>query len=283
MKRLLLLVIFPILFNGALKAQEFYRNELGIFGGGSYYIGDLNPSKHFLQTKFACGIVYRYNITPRWALKINALYGGLEASDARSKANVNRNLSFKSYIFEFSPQIEFNFLKYLLGDKKHFISPYIFVGASIFNFNPKAQYGGSWYSLQPLGTEGQGTTIEGAKKTYALTTIAIPFGLGVKIAPFKFLSIGLEWGIRKTFTDYIDDVSTNYADPSLLAAMNGSMALALSDPSTIKHEAGVARGNPNTKDWYVFTGLSISFRIKTKNGLCPAYEKHPKLKTKYRD
>ncbi len=287
MKRLLLLIIFPLLLNGALKAQEFYRNELGIFLGGSYYIGDLNPSKHFLQTQFACGIVYRYNITPRWALKINALYGELVASDARSKANVDRNLSFKSYIFEFSPQIEFNFLKYVVGDKKHFISPYIFIGASVFNFNPKAQYGGSWYSLQPLGTEGQGTTIVGAKKNYALTTIAIPFGLGVKVSPFKFLSIGLEWGIRKTFTDYIDDVSTNYADPNLLYSMNGSMATALSDQSLPAENrgthTGLARGNPNTKDWYVFTGITIAFRIKPKNGLCSAYEHHPKLKTKYKD
>ncbi|MEI6123011.1 MAG: DUF6089 family protein [Bacteroidota bacterium] len=289
MRKVFIILFFSLLFNTKLKAQEFYRNEVGIFLGGSYYVGDLNPSKHFLQTKFSGGFVYRYNITPRWTLKISALYGGLEASDSRSKANIDRNLSFKSYIFEFSPQIEFNFLQYILGDKKHFISPYIFLGASVFNFNPKAQApDGTWWALQPLGTEGQGTTIEGAKKNYALTTIAIPFGLGVKISPAKFVTIGLEWGIRKTFTDYIDDVSTVYVNAesgSIFVSENGKIAAAFADRSLTnqgKH-TGMERGNPRTKDWYVFTGLTATFRIKTKSERCPAYKQHPRIKIKYKD
>ncbi|MEI6852933.1 MAG: DUF6089 family protein, partial [Bacteroidota bacterium] len=241
-------------------------------------------NKHFLQTKFAGGILYRYNITPRWAFKVTALIGGLEGSDAKSKANVERNLSFRSYIFEFSPQIEFNFLQYILGDKKHFISPYIFAGASVFNFNPQANLNSTWYSLHGLGTEGQGTTLEGKKNPYSLTSISIPFGIGVKISPARFLSLGLEWGIRKTFTDYIDDVSTVYADPVILAAENGPEAAALADRSlTPGNHTDLARGNPRTKDWYVFTGLTACFRIKTKAVRCSAYKQHPKIKIKYKD
>lgn len=271
------------MLNFKIKAQEFYHNEIGVFLGGSYYLGDLNPSTHFLETKFAGGIVYRYNITPRWSFKVSALIGELEASDARSKANVDRNLSFKSYIFDFSPQIEFNFLQYIIGDKKHFISPYIFVGASLFNFNPKAELNGTWYPLQPLGTEGQGTT-GSTKKNYALTSIAIPFGLGLKYSPAKFISLGLEWGIRKTFTDYIDDVSTVYVDPGILTE-NSPNTLPLADRSLTNQglHAGMQRGNPRTKDWYVFTGLTVSFRIKSKNKNCPAYKQHPKIKAKYKD
>lgn len=286
-KSLLLVLLLPFLTCG-LRGQEFYRSEVGLFLGGSYYLGDLNPSKHFLQTKFAGGVIYRYNITPRWALKVNALLGGLEASDAVSKANIDRNLSFKSMIFDFSTQIEFNFLQYIPGNKKHFISPYIFVGASVFNFSPKAQYEGSWYSLHSLGTEGQGTTIEGVKKPYSLTTFALPFGLGVKYSPYKWISLGLEYGIRKTFTDYIDDVSTVYANPVILAAENGAVAAALADPSlsnTVEgHDyTGLKRGNAKTKDWYVFTGLTVTVHIRAKKARCDAYKQHPKIKIKYKE
>jgi len=287
MQKKLLIGLLSFFLAYGLNAQDFYRSEIGVFLGGSYYVGDLNPSKHFLKTKFAGGLVYRYNITPRWALKVNALLGGLEASDAVSKANVERNLSFKSYIFEFSPQIEFNFLQYITGDKKHFISPYIFVGVSLFNFNPKAELDGTWYPLQSLGTEGQGTTIPDTKKPYDLTTVAIPFGLGLKISPHKSISLGLEWGIRKTFTDYIDDVSTVYVlDPTTLEAENGAVAYSLADRSltgTPNDHKGLARGNSKTKDWYVFTGVTVAFRIKPKHQRCDAYKQHPKIKIKYKD
>jgi hypothetical protein len=288
MKRLVLILLLPFLLQFESKAQELYRSEVGIFLGGSYYTGDLNPNKHFLQTKFAGGILYRYNITPRWAFKVSALIGGLEGSDAKSKANVDRNLSFKSHIFDFSTQIEFNFLQYILGDKKHFISPYIFAGLSVFNFNPKANLNGTTYALHPLGTEGQGTTMEGKGKPYSLTSIAIPFGLGLKISPARFMSIGLEWGIRKTFTDYIDDVSTVYPeDQATFEAENGPAAYALSDLSLPVESrgthGGLERGNPRTKDWYVFTGLTVSIRIKGKTKRCAAYKQHPNIRVKYKD
>lgn len=284
MKRLVLILLLPFLLQFESKAQELYRSEVGVFLGGSYYLGDLNPSKHFLQTKFAGGILYRYNITPRWAFKASALIGGLEASDAKSKANVERNLSFKSYIFDFSTQIEFNFLQYILGDKKHYISPYIFAGLSVFNFDPKANLNGTWYALHPLGTEGQGTTLDGKNKPYSTTSIGIPFGIGLKISPARFMSLGLEWGIRKTFTDYIDDVSTVYADPTILAAENGTNAAALADRSlTPGNHTDLARGNPKTKDWYVFTGLTVCVRIKAKSKRCDAYKQHPNIKVKYKD
>lgn len=284
-KRLIAGLMFLCLTLG-LNAQEFYRSEVGVYIGGSYYLGDLNPSKHFLKTKFAGGIVYRYNITPRWALKVGALLGGMEGSDAVSKANEDRNLYFKSYIFDFSPQIEFNFLQYITGHKKQFISPYIFVGVSVFNFEPKAQYEGTWYSLQALGTEGQRTTLADVKKPYSLASFAIPFGLGLKVSPHQAVSIGLEWGIRKTFSDYLDDVSTVYADPVILAAENGAVAAALADQSltgTPAEHSGLKRGNSKTKDWYVFTGLTVSIRIKPKQAKCDAYKTHPKIKMIYKD
>lgn len=285
MKRIFFIAILFIISVQIIKAQDMYRNEIGFMIGGSYYNGDLNPNKHFLQTKMAGGLIYRYNITPRWTFKVSALLGWLEASDMISKANVERNLSFNTYIFDFSPQIEFNFLQYILGHKKHFISPYIFVGASVFNFNPRTKYDGKWQYLHDLGTEGQGTTLTGKNNPYSLTSIAIPFGIGLKISPARFLSLGLEWGIRKTFTDYIDDVSTSYPDPVVLAAENGELAALLSDRSLTDagNHVGLARGNSKTKDWYVFTGLTATFRIKSKTKKCDAYKQHQRIKVRYKD
>ena len=284
MKRVLITGICAVLVLFA-KAQ-FSRSEAGIMGGVSYYIGDLNPSKHFLLSQPAGGLVYRYNLSPRFAFKVSALYGSLWGSDAVSKANTKRNLSFKSNIFDFSAQMELNFLQYVTGHDKHFISPYIFGGLSVFNFNPRAEYEGKWYSLQPLGTEGQGTTIEDAKKPYSLTSVGIPFGLGLKVSLFKFMCVGAEYGIRKTFTDYIDDVSTRYADPVVLGAENSPIAALLADrtllePGESVNNAGLQRGNSNTKDWYAFACLSVTFQIKNRKQSCPAYKQGPKYKIRY--
>lgn len=286
MKRIFVSVLLLGLLSLPVLGQ-FARSEVGVFGGVSYYLGDLNPSKQFLLSKPAFGIIYRYNISPRFALKVNGLYGNIEGSDAISKANVRRNLSFKSYVTDISVQLELNFLKYITGHEKYKFSPYIFTGVSLFNFNPRANYLGTWYALQPLGTEGQGTTLPNVGKRYSLTNVSIPFGLGIKYSPVKFLCIGAEWGLRKTFTDYIDDVSTVYPDPIVLSAENTDIAALLSDRTVYEEgetasNAGLQRGNSKTKDWYSFAGLFVQFRIQPKHGLCPAYQKHPKVKAQYK-
>jgi hypothetical protein len=279
-------IILSVFFLASGVHAQFARSEVGVFGGVSYYVGDLNPSKHFLGSKPAFGIIYRYNISPRFSLKINGLYGTLQGSDAVSKANIKRNLSFKSYVTDISAQIELNFLRYITGHERYFISPYIFTGISLFNFNPKAEYNDTWYALQPLGTEGQGTTLPNVTKRYSLTNVSIPFGLGLKYSPFKFMCIGFEWGLRKTFTDYIDDVSSVYVDPVVLAAENTATAAALADRTIVNagetvSNTGLQRGNSKTKDWYSFAGLFVQLRIKPRHSLCPAYKKHPKVKIHY--
>ena len=105
---------------------------------------------------------------------------------------------------------------------------YFSVGVGVFWFNPKALYGGTWYELQKLGTEGQGLP-NGAKK-YSRISISIPMVIGVRFIVGKKMTIGLEYNFRKTFTDYIDDVSTTYYDNNLLKQSNGVVAAALADP-----------------------------------------------------
>ncbi len=276
MRKCLVIVLFT-LFAGQAFSQ---KSEIGIFLGGSYYIGDLNPNIHFLLTKPAAGIIYRYNFSTRVTLKIDALYGSVAGSDAINKSNTNRNLSFKSTILELSPKVEINFLPYSVGNHKLPFTTYLFAGAALFRFDRRAEYEGTYYHLQPLGTEGQRTSVYN-KKPYSLINFSIPFGMGFKKNIGKNVSFGLEWGLRKTFTDYIDDVSTTYADPSVLSSENRPISAILADKSTNKNGAGMQRGNSYTKDWYSFAGMNLTFKFNAKKKYkCPAYKEKDYIKRK---
>ena len=249
-------------------------SEIGLFLGGSYYTGDLNPSGHFNRfTRPAFGLLYRVNFNPRMSAKAIGSFGIIEGDDAysRNDAHKNRNLSFRSKVMEFAVEGEFNFLPFTTGSKKLAITtPYVFAGVAVYHFNPMGLYQGHWVPLQPLGTEGQGSSFS-SDKPYSLTQFAIPFGVGLKVSTAKRVSINLEWGLRKTFTDYLDDVSGKYVDPALLASEKGIVAAALSDKSITQEggsNAGRQRGNAFTKDWYAFAGVIISFRLKGKEGQC---------------
>lgn len=247
---------------------------MGLFLGGSYYIGDLNPTRHFDQfTKPGGGVVCRYNFSQRLAARANFLLGRIEAHDefSPSEYQQQRNLSFQSQITEFSAQLEFNFLNYEIGEDKAKFSPYIFGGLAGFLFDPQGQINDEWISLQSLSTEGQG--LPHGPKPYKLMQISLPFGVGVKINVAKNMSLGLEWGMRKTFTDYLDDVSTRYYDPKKLEEYKGALAVIMADQSK-GTDAGVSnvgrqRGNPATKDWYSFAGAVLTIKLKGKREECP--------------
>jgi len=280
MKRL----FFTFLIFGAVFSGFTQQHELGIMGGGSYYIGDLNPYGHFLQAKPAGGIMYRYNLNPRMAISAHALFGSLQGADSIVGYNEDRNLSFRSPLMEFGAQYELSYYKFKIGHDKDFFTPYLFVGASFFKFNPQGYYKGDWYNLQSLGTEGQGTTAYPDREPYNLAGFAIPFGMGFKVGVGSSTVIGIEWGMRKTFTDYIDDVSTTYADPSVLLSQNTEVAAILADPSknSETEKTGFQRGNPANNDWYSFIGLTLTFKIKDKSDSCPGgSRRRDSFKSKY--
>lgn len=264
-------ILFTCLLFTALLVNAFaQKSEIGAFVGTSFYIGDLSHSTIFSECDIAGGVVYRYNFTPRWALKANVIFAKLHASDAISNGNYERNLSFKCPLTEISVQAELNFLNLYNQKGYNRFSPYVFAGVSVFSFNPQAEYNGQTYDLQPLGTEGQG--LEGGKKHYSLCSAAIPFGIGLKFNIGRFISIGAEWGMRFTFTDYLDDVSTVYYDNDELRYRRGEIMADLADrsPEIGKpvHEAGTQRGNFNTTDFYSFCGGTITFKIGNEDRVC---------------
>ncbi len=260
-----IIVIFLMLLTGF---QGFAQNsELGAMAGASFYLGDLNPRTPFGMSKPAGGIIYRYNFTPRWAIRANVLFAQVEGDDAITNKHYERNLSFKSPITEIGVMAELNFFKLYHERGKNFFTPYLFDGIAVFSFNPQAQdVDGTWYALQHLGTEGQG--FEGQKDYYSLCNVAIPFGLGFRFTFGKFFSLGAEWGMRFTFTDYLDDVSGEYYDNQELKDHRGSVVARLADKSENIHTAGAGRGNSTTKDFYSFAGVVFTVRFGDMDRSC---------------
>ena len=244
------------------------RSSLGGMIGGSYYIGDLNPYGHFKNTHLALGAIYRFRVNSRIELRASYNYGKVSGSDANSdyeKYN-QRNLSFQSRIHELTGGIEFHYKNYKLGDPKYFFTPYMFIEMGVFQMDPKRQFNGELVELQPLGTEGQGSSLN-SDDPYSLTQFVIPMGVGFKLNLGTRTAISFEYGIRKTFTDYLDDVGGNYVDPVMLAVENGGLAARMADPSLDGFEAVGPRGNPATTDWYSFFGAMITFPLG-KEGKC---------------
>jgi len=146
------------------------------------------------------------------------------------------------------------------------------VGLAVYHFDPYA-FNGSTEKiyLKPLSTEGQGLPGYADRGPYSLTQAAIPLGAGVKFAVTDNLHLGLELGLRKLFTDYLDDVSTNYADPNDLLAGRGQLAVDMSyrgdDVGNPAYpEKGAQRGSAKRKDTYYFTGLHLTYRLGSNSG-----------------
>ncbi len=265
LKKLALAVSLTFSVLGAQAQQP----ELGFFAGGMYYLGDLNPLKNFKQTHFTGSLFLRQNMNQRLNMRYMISYGNVSGDDASSNVayNVNRNLSFKSRIIEASADLEINFLPFEPGNKKKFYAtPYLVMGLGLFKMNPMAEANGNWFELQPLGTEGQGSKLNNKNK-YRLTQFTIPLGIGFKGNLTEHLILGFEYIIRKTFTDYLDDVSGNYVDPTLLAKYNGPLSASFADrsinPENVNNK-GLNRGNSNFKDWYATAGIYLAIKLGHK-------------------
>lgn len=228
--------------------------EAGLFAGGCYYLGDLNPGKQFLNYDLAYGVLVRYVIDDRWAVKISATRGTVKGNSSKSAYMPERQLAFTSPVTDFSAVAEFNFFDFYVGSRKNWITPYIYAGFSFFLFNPKN--GG--VALRDIGTEGQILGYEG-RQPYKTYSFGIPFGLGVKVSLSRRFGLAVFWEMHKTFTDYLDDVSkTYYLNGPAINRNDPSQVL--SDP-TMSYTPGMQRGNSKNNDWYSFSGVTLTYRF----------------------
>lgn len=267
--KIFIIKILALLFSFSLKAQY---SEVGVFGGGSNFIGDVGDYGFHLPKGYAFGVLYKYNFNKHWAVRAQVNYGFIQNADSLSDMGnrINRNLSFQSKILEGSLMLEFNFLEFEPGTRKNH-SPYLLGGFGIFSFKPQAWYQGKLYDLQPLGTEGQNSRASN-QGLYAQGSSYFIFGIGYKWAIGNFTSIGFESTFRSTNTDYLDDVHGLYADPDAIEQAHGPVAAALSDRSlTQSDKQDVYRGNPDNNDWYIFTGITLQFKFGELYEKCASF------------
>ena len=264
MKKIRLLILFSVLASSSI-AQGVH---VGVFGGLAAYNGDLIdnlfPKK---VTNGAIGVSANYELKDQIMLRAGLTYSVIGGADRFSnKSNlVLRNLAFETSIVELSAVGEYYFFN--LYDRRY--SPYIFGGLAIFHFNPYAfDINKQKVFLKTLSTEGQGIAGYPDRKPYSLTQMAIPYGGGIKFAVNDNLRIGIELGMRKLFTDYLDDVSKDYVDASDLLAAKGQLAVDMSyrgdevaggNPNY--PSKSVQRGNSKKNDYYYFTGIHLTYRI----------------------
>jgi hypothetical protein len=263
MRKLIILVSLTTLYiNVAAQWQ------VGFFGGVTNYQGDLVDKFYVSRfTRPALGVTANYEFSERLIGRAGFTYGKVSGDDQFNNTKDYlklRNLSFESSILEFSLLAEYNVFN--LSNIRW--TPYVFGGLAIYRFNPYTYDSqNNKVFLKPLSTEGQGIDGHNAKP-YSLTQLALPLGGGIKYAINDRVTLGLEAGVRKLFTDYLDDVSTNYADAAALLAAKGQQAVDLAyrgdevaggDPNY--PTKGSQRGGAEEKDWYYFTGLHITFRL----------------------
>lgn len=303
---------------GQLLGNRFYHVSVGLQGGATFYQGDLDDDGlEFWKEKGgdilrqrlvrpAIGIQANFHFNPfmYWRLSYNR--GGIQAADSlnQNPARRYRNLHFRSTIDEFSLQLVIE--PFARNDYFPFRArwaPYVFGGIGLFHFNPQAKAddlweqryprlfpysGDNWTDLQPLGTEGQNLPGElrdlyNLPEPYSLWQVSVPFGFGLRRRLAYTWDLRVEFGLRMTFTDYLDDVSGNYAPPSILlddeyyqnnlrtflfADRSGYANFGDRTPNLEETEEryyvgafgydGEYRGNAGNKDWYGFLTIGVT-------------------------
>jgi len=243
------------------------RFHLTLSGGFTNYYGDLQSKPLTLdQAHGSFGAGIKYDVTSHFAVRGGILYGRISADDKRNKASLRfRNLNFETKLVEANLLAEYS----LFDLESKTFTPYVFGGVALFHFNPFTyDSSGSRHFLKPLSTEGQGLSQYPDRKEYKLTQFALPFGAGIRLRVSEKVTLAYEFALRKTFTDYIDDVSATYVDQFVLQAARGSKAAELAyrgdelkDGNPIYPDDGTVRGGADSKDWYYFSGITITVGI----------------------
>ncbi|MBX2931544.1 MAG: hypothetical protein KF781_06345 [Chitinophagaceae bacterium] len=285
-KRIIIIVfvcIFSLPTKGQIMDAFVHEGEFGVGIGTSQYFGDLTAGMKITdwKPKISASAFFRKQFNNYIGVKIAASYAFLGYADKYTSYKTNivkktRNLSFNSNIWELSISGEFNFFRFQPGFPDFRFTPYMSLGIGAFAYDPYTYYGGEKYFLRPLGTEGQHDKNNYPNlKPYGTMAICFPVGFGLKYSLTEKLNIYAEAVYRFTNTDYIDDVSGNYAPDAFSFNPNGtpSIGFLLQDrsfeygpPVGIK---GRQRGNSQQKDSYMTAQIGISINIGSYR--CPTY------------
>ena len=300
-KSSMLLLICTTLFirsysQALLFGNEKFKVETGVNFGPSFFLGDLGGNRGkgtaFLKdlnldlTKLMKGAFITVYPNSWLGFRISADVTYLEGRDDIIKTNgidelwrKQRNLDFKTTVVEAYGCVEVFPTMFFNQDPENEprLRPYGLAGIGIFHFNPKgsltdANGNKTWYNLQPLHTEGEGMAEYPNSKPYKLTQMNIPIGGGIKYYASDRVNFSMEVLYRKTFTDYIDDVSKNYIDPKYFAkylpAATAAIATQISDktipiifPGMTRWPEGTQRGDTKNADTYFSIVARIGIRL----------------------
>ena len=271
--------------------------EIDASVGANQFLGDLGGNRGigrnglkdymFDVNRLLIGASGTYNITNYSAVNLGFNYAMIYGADSlihnegdMERWRYYRNLSFKSNVFEATATYTFYPIMYLYHKKIELFrfNPYVSTGVGIMHFNPKAKLGDKCYALQPLRLEGQGFQEYPDRKPYARTSLFIPINVGVKYYFNNRFGLSVGWMMRKTFTDYMDDVSTTYIDPALFdkyftpekAAVAKQLYSRSRTPWKVKPD--IAKADESDKDSYTTFYLKLSIRLDKK-----LYIYYPKL------
>lgn len=262
MKKILLVgLLFPLMTHA--------QWNVNLFGGFANYFGDLQEKAYTTQqANGAFGAGLQYDVSGHFSVLSNFTHGRVSAADGYAQRAIlrARNLNFETVINEWNLLAEYN----ILNLQTHKVTPYVFAGVAVYHFNPYAYDTlGRKTFLRPLSTEGEGLSQYPGRKPYALTQLAIPFGGGIKFRISDKVTLAYEIGLRKLFTDYLDDVSSTYVDQAALLAAKGPEAVEMAyRGGELKNGAPyppdqTIRGNPKHKDWYYMSGLRVTIALNT--------------------
>ncbi|MDD4777548.1 MAG: DUF6089 family protein [Fermentimonas sp.] len=181
------LVLFIGLFFPAKAISQEYKFELGAATGTSFYMGDANKTKLYLNPGISGGVFFRYNINFNWAIKTNLLIGQVSGNkkDSGNTLPFDKGRDFSRIFKELGAQVEFNFLPY--SDKYSYVgtkpySPYVFAGAGL-------------------------TQASGEKSFIGFN---MPLGIGFKYKVRNRVNIGVEFSMRKLFADHFEALDNPY-------------------------------------------------------------------------
>jgi hypothetical protein len=282
-KKLAILLTFFFGVHGMIRAQ--YSMDFGLNLGASTYIGEIgepgetdnieNPFPFYIiprAARYNLGGFYRYNFNRNIAARFEMNWVRVAGADSLSKepSRIGRNLSFRTDIFEFSLQGEYAFLvrNNISRRSKIDFRASAHAGMGYMIYYPKAQLNDRWRSLRSLATEG-------LENQYGTGSVIIPMGLGYSFTFQRQFRLGMDFTYRFTFTDYIDDISTDFASPDELPfiesaefANRSAEAYARGDtdlPDPIYYSPGYKRGNPETNDGYFMLQIKASYFIPLTN------------------
>lgn len=274
LKHVFAILLSCILMLSILKESKAQQSiEIGLMGGVANYYGDINPDFGMKELGPSASLLVKHNYNYYIGLKGTLSYGKIKADDSTKDLAYQqiRNLKFQSNILEASLQVELNFFKYQLENLNHYFTPYLSTGLAYFHFNPKTEHLGEMVSLVNVGTEGQNATDLTDNEPYQLNQFAIPIGLGFKYWVGGAWTVGAEVTYRKTFTDYLDDVSDIYIDDFLLDGIGRELAdPSVLDPKNISRP-GRQRGDRISNDNYLFASVYFTYNFQLTK--CPTAKK----------